>query len=276
MWISFRKSQELQAPEPFRIRNREIERVKVFKLLGVPVQSDLKWIAHIDEIVARASKRLYFLRVCRKANLPTEVGLTTYITRIRPLLEYASPIWGGILNYLAQDIQRIQDRSMDILGLARETLETVLGGINKQGRLLRTFQSLPTTNVEDLLKTFCIHIILDLNGYEYLYHAQIGVGNHLYSAGRECKQHNRLFFSFVQYLYFYCKFDVILMQKSNIKVIIITDLTSPMRRLQRRADWERSINSNPFSAFICTLDLTEKIINIISFTYTLFEKDIFC
>ena len=101
MWISFRKSQELQAPEPFRIRNREIERVKVFKLLGVPVQSDLKWIAHIDEIVARASKRLYFLRVCRKANLPTEVGLTTYITRIRPLLEYASPIWGGILNYLA-------------------------------------------------------------------------------------------------------------------------------------------------------------------------------
>ena len=58
MWISFRKSQELQAPEPFRIRNREIERVKVFKLLGVPVQSDLKWIAHIDEIVARASKRL--------------------------------------------------------------------------------------------------------------------------------------------------------------------------------------------------------------------------
>ena len=74
MWVSFRKSQELQATEPIRIRNSEIERVKVFKLLRVHVQSDLKCIAHIDEIVARASKRLYFLRVCRKANLPTEVG----------------------------------------------------------------------------------------------------------------------------------------------------------------------------------------------------------
>ena len=42
---------------------------------------------------------------------------------ISPLLEYASPIWGGIANYLAKDIQRIQDRSMDILGLARETLQ---------------------------------------------------------------------------------------------------------------------------------------------------------
>ena len=66
-----------------------------------------------------------------------------------------------------------------------------------------------------------IHILLDLNGCECLYHAQIGVGNHLYSAGRKCKWHNRLFFSFLSYLYFYCEFDVILMQKSNIKVITI-------------------------------------------------------
>ena len=36
--LSFRKSQELQAPEPIRIRKSEIERVKVFKL------PNLKWI----------------------------------------------------------------------------------------------------------------------------------------------------------------------------------------------------------------------------------------
>ena len=132
MWISFRKSQELQAPEAIRIRNSEIERVKVFKLLRVHVQSDLKWIAHINKIVARASKQLYFLCVCHKADLPTEVGLTTYIIKIRPPLEYASPIWGGIPNYLAKDIQRIQDRSMDILGLARETIESLSVRRDKQ------------------------------------------------------------------------------------------------------------------------------------------------
>ena len=70
MWVSFRKSQELQAPKPIRIRNSEIERGKVFKLLGVHVQSDLKWIAHIDEIVARASDFTFFVFAVKQTFLP--------------------------------------------------------------------------------------------------------------------------------------------------------------------------------------------------------------
>ena len=123
MWISFRKSQLSEAPSSIVTGNEELERVEVFKLLGVHVQRDLKWNTHVDEIVSKASKRLYFLRACRKANLPAEVGLTTYLTKIRPLLEYASPIWGGIPKYLADDLQRIQNRAMGILGLDRKTLE---------------------------------------------------------------------------------------------------------------------------------------------------------
>ena len=88
MWISFKKSQQIHAPSSIRVGNEELERVEVFKLLGVHVQRDLKWNTHIDGIVT-------------KANLPTEVGLTTYIKKICTLLEYASPIWGGIPNYLA-------------------------------------------------------------------------------------------------------------------------------------------------------------------------------
>ena len=85
------------------------------------MQRALKWNAHIDVIVTKANKQLCFLRLCRKANLPTEVRLTTYITKIRPLLEYPSLIWGGLPKYLANDLQRIQNRSMDILG----SLETL-------------------------------------------------------------------------------------------------------------------------------------------------------
>ena len=55
---------------------------------------------------------MVYLFVVKQTQLPTEVGLTTYITKISPLLEYASPIWGGIPNYLAEDVQRIQDRSI--------------------------------------------------------------------------------------------------------------------------------------------------------------------
>lgn len=63
--------------------------------------------------------------MCRKANLPTKVGLTTYVTKINPLLEYVFPIWGGLPEYLADDLQR-NSKSLngsDILGLSRAALE---------------------------------------------------------------------------------------------------------------------------------------------------------
>ena len=123
MWIGFRKTQQSSAPSQVSIGNEVLERVEVFTLLGVHVQRDLEWNAHIDDIVARANKRLYYLRVCRKANLPTEVGLATYITKIRLVLEHNSHISGGLPKYLADDLQRIQNRSMDILGLSRDALD---------------------------------------------------------------------------------------------------------------------------------------------------------
>ena len=106
MWICFTDS----IPEPPRIQinDEEVERVNSFKLLGVSCQNDLKWNEHVDQITCKANKRLYHLRQCRKSQLPTEVGLTTYISKIRPVLEYASPLWAGLPDYLKQEIEHIQ------------------------------------------------------------------------------------------------------------------------------------------------------------------------
>ena len=102
-----------------------LERVMEFKLLGVSVPNDLKWNAHVSDIVTRANKRMYYLRVCRKANLPKDIGLTTFLTKIRPLLEYASPIWGGLPTYLEEDLQRVQNRCLNIIGLPRNTVDSL-------------------------------------------------------------------------------------------------------------------------------------------------------
>ncbi len=37
-----------------------------------------------------------------------EVGITTYQSKIRPILEYASPVWAGLPNYLQHEIERVQ------------------------------------------------------------------------------------------------------------------------------------------------------------------------
>ena len=45
-------------------------------LPGLSQQDNLCWNSHVELTVKKASKRLYFVRECRKANLPTEIGIT--------------------------------------------------------------------------------------------------------------------------------------------------------------------------------------------------------
>ena len=94
MWISFCKN----SIEPDLLRRNDscLQRVSKFELLGVRQQDNLCWSYHVEQTVKKASKRLYFLRKCKKAHLPTEIGITIYCNKKRPLLEYASPQWGGL------------------------------------------------------------------------------------------------------------------------------------------------------------------------------------
>ena len=68
--------------------------------------TDLKWNTHVSNIVSKVCKRIHYLRVCRTAHLTRDIGLTTYIPKIRP----ASPAWGGLPIYLKEHLQRVQNR----------------------------------------------------------------------------------------------------------------------------------------------------------------------
>ena len=122
MWITFKKSCPI--PAPINIGPTELERVSEFKLLGVYVQNDLKWNTHVSSIVSKACKRIHYLRVCRTAHLPRDIGLTTYTTKIRTVLEYALPVWGGLPIYLEEYLQRAQNRCLNVIGLPRDTVES--------------------------------------------------------------------------------------------------------------------------------------------------------
>ena len=58
-----------------------------------------------------------------KANLPTEISIRIYYcTRKRPLLEYASPLWGGLPKHLTEELQSLQNRCVDIIRIPRTSL----------------------------------------------------------------------------------------------------------------------------------------------------------
>jgi hypothetical protein len=57
------------------------------------MRSDLKWNSHVDSIIEKASKRLYFLRQLKRANVPAAEMICFDCTCIRPIIEYASPVF---------------------------------------------------------------------------------------------------------------------------------------------------------------------------------------
>ena len=61
---------------------------------------DLKWNSHVDHVIAKSSKRLYALRLLKRADVNSEDILKVYLCNIRSVLEYAVQVWQDIPAYL--------------------------------------------------------------------------------------------------------------------------------------------------------------------------------
>jgi hypothetical protein len=98
------------------VNDYPVEQVKSAKLLGLMLSSDLKWNEHVAYIVKKSSRRLYMLRLLKRAKADTKTLITVYISFIRPILEYCNQIWHfNIPEYLSKDIERIQRRTLKII-----------------------------------------------------------------------------------------------------------------------------------------------------------------
>ena len=91
----------------------ELTPVSSVKILGVHVSADLKWNVHISYIVSKASKRLYFLCLLKRAGVDQQSMLTVYTTCIRSLLGYSCQVWNfNAPQYLSEEVERIQKRAL--------------------------------------------------------------------------------------------------------------------------------------------------------------------
>jgi len=104
MIVNGRKTKELligpvlkDPPPSVSLSGTLVDRVTVFKLLGVHVASDLKWSQHVDAITSKAAARLHFLKQLKRSGAGQEDLLCFYRTVIRPVLEYACPVWHSSL-----------------------------------------------------------------------------------------------------------------------------------------------------------------------------------
>ena len=80
------------------------------------ISHNLKWNMHISELSRKGSSRLYFLRQLKRSGVAPSELVLFYMTCIRPVLEYASPVFHRFLpNYISEDLEQIQRRAIRII-----------------------------------------------------------------------------------------------------------------------------------------------------------------
>jgi len=88
----------------YYISNNLIQKVSHAKYLGVIFDEHIAWKHHIHDICAKANAAQAFIK--KNINYcPTHIKSNCYKTFVRPILEYASPIW---VPHLQTDISALE------------------------------------------------------------------------------------------------------------------------------------------------------------------------
>ena len=116
---------------PLSIDEENIDIVDTHKHLGVILSTDLKWKAHLESILAKARKRAGLLRHVHVSHqLPAKLTCHLYITYVRPMMEYACPVWHSSASAVdALALERVQAsvaRTTGILAADWDTPKDIL------------------------------------------------------------------------------------------------------------------------------------------------------
>ena len=102
-------------PAPLLVGSSLIEKVSCCKLLGVHLSDSLTWNVHVTHVVKIGSKRLYAIHALKKYRLSDGQLILVYCSIIRSVLEYASPAWADLTQFLSDQIESIQKRALKII-----------------------------------------------------------------------------------------------------------------------------------------------------------------
>jgi hypothetical protein len=86
----------------------------------------------VNEVIKKCRKRLYHLTQLKRANIGLKKLLQFYKSCIRPVLEYACPVFHNSLTlYLPNDLESVQKRALKII-LPHHNYENALKSTNFQ------------------------------------------------------------------------------------------------------------------------------------------------
>jgi len=102
-----KERQQLQPPHAILPNGIPLERVELFKHLGV-VSSDLSWSNHIISICAKAKRILGLLYRRYYNRVEGDVLKQLYISLVRPHLEYGCAVWDPYTLKDKRNLEQVQ------------------------------------------------------------------------------------------------------------------------------------------------------------------------
>ena len=94
-------------------KGEAITRFDTLRLLGFNFSSDMSWTEHLSKIRSSCSKNLGVILRC-KGLLPDESVLPLFISYIKPVMEYACPLFAGALKSHIAPLQQIQNKAIHV------------------------------------------------------------------------------------------------------------------------------------------------------------------
>jgi len=85
------------------------------KILGVTFSSNLKWNTHLNDVIRKASQRIFILRNLKRSSCPPKLIFNSYVVFIRSVLLYAFPCFCNIPSYLRKKMTSIEKRAQKII-----------------------------------------------------------------------------------------------------------------------------------------------------------------
>ena len=102
--------------DPIVVNGKNLEVVECIKLLGLTINSKLTWNDHIDDVVKKINKRLYFLSQLKRAKAKLKDLALFYTSCITSVADYAiAAIYYTLPQYPKNDLICLEKRAIAII-----------------------------------------------------------------------------------------------------------------------------------------------------------------
>ena len=103
-----------------------VEKVPVFRFLGMELENFLTWSTNTKELLKKVQQRRYFLRILRKNCLPQDMLLAFYHCCIERVLTYGQRVWyGSSTSSKKKALHRFLRAAEKTIGCPLPTLEQI-------------------------------------------------------------------------------------------------------------------------------------------------------